>query len=145
MPSPTPTTVLVFRESMRAVLFHKCDLLGGNLRVMLLDGSYRPAVSHKLSALRSCEVSGKGYEAGGASLKGCRIEETRRGLCFYADDATWKSATITAKYAAIHDGTTAVCVTDLNDGELVSSTNAPFIVRWNPDGIFEWETEFEEE
>ncbi len=77
------------------------------------------------------EVSGTGYTAGGAALT--EITPTSSGTTAYVDfgDATWSSATITARGALIYNATDsnkAVAVLDF--GADKTSTNGDFTVQF---------------
>jgi len=77
------------------------------------------------------EVSGTGYTAGGAALT--EVTPTSSGTTAYVDfgDATWSSATITARGALIYNSTDsnkAVAVLDF--GADKTSTNGDFTVQF---------------
>jgi len=77
------------------------------------------------------EVSGTGYTAGGAALT--EVTPTSSGTTAYVDfgDATWSSATITARGALIYNSTDsnkAVAVLDFGADKV--STNGDFTVQF---------------
>jgi len=77
------------------------------------------------------EVSGAGYNAGGAALT--EITPTSSGTTAYVDfgDATWSSATITARGALIYNATNSnKAVAVLNFDTDKTSTNGDFTVQF---------------
>jgi hypothetical protein len=90
------------------------------------------------------EVTGTGYTAGGATLAGKTITYTgaTNKITLDANDATWSSATITARVAVVYDAQTGVATTEplicyqLSDAD-ITSTNGTYTVSWNANGIAE--------
>lgn len=77
------------------------------------------------------EVSGTGYTAGGMELT--EVTPTSSGTTAYVDfgDATWTSATITARGALIYNATDAnKAVAILDFGADKTSTNGDFTVQF---------------
>mgnify|MGYP001091941012 CR=1 FL=1 len=91
----------------------------------------------------SSQVTGTGYTAGGATLSGVTLNESSGTVTFDANDVSWASSTITAKYVVIYDDTATnkdiLGFVDLNTDSgsaTVSSSNGTFTVQWNASGIF---------
>ena len=84
------------------------------------------------------EVTGAGYTAGGQTIANKAVTTDDSGSLgvFDADDLTWPSSTITARYAAVYDetaGNRLICLIDF--GESYASSNDNFTIRWNAAGI----------
>jgi hypothetical protein len=84
------------------------------------------------------EASGAGYTTGGAIISNLVVtqDNVNNKAVFDADDVTWSSSTITAKYAVLYDvtqGTNLIACFDF--GSDYSSSNGNFTVQWNASGI----------
>ena len=117
------------------------DLLSDVLRVILVastatpsqdDWAYFGDVTGELS-------TASGYTALGASLTNKTLTYTASTnvIALDADDVSWSSATIQARYAVVYDSTASgsPLLSYVDFGETVSSTNGTFQITWNSGGI----------
>jgi hypothetical protein len=124
------------------------DLDSDTIVCVLLTSSYTPGrTTHSTWAdMSAAEVAtGGGYTAGGEALANKAVSHSSGTVTFDADDVSWSSATITAKYAALvkraggslASGDLLVAYVDLDTGGgSVTSTASTFAVAWNAAGIF---------
>jgi hypothetical protein len=120
------------------------DWLSDTIKVALLNSSYVPSQdTHKLfSEVDSREVTGTGYTAGGATLAGKTLTYTAgtNVNMFDANDTTWATSAITARYAVIYKSGTAAATSPLlgyvDFGANVVSNNGTFTITWATAGIF---------
>ena len=113
------------------------------IRCMLLTSSYTPDqdAHDYLDDVRSYEVSGTGYTADGEALttKAINVVGASNEIRLDADDVTWTSSTITARYAVVYkdtgtDGTSPlICYVDFESDQ--ESSNGDFKITWASDGI----------
>ncbi len=114
------------------------------IKVMLLTSSYTPNqdTHDYLDDVVANEVSGTGYTAGGATLanKSATYDTATNVTILDADDTTWSTSTITARYAVIYDaspGTNAtrplIAYVDFTSDQ--SSTAGNFTLTWDATGI----------
>jgi hypothetical protein len=115
------------------------------IKVALLTNSYTPDQdSHDyFDDVSTYEVSGAtGYTSGGATL--ANKTNTYNGgtntIVLDADDVTWSSSTITARYAVIYDASPATNATRpligyVDFGSDQSSSNGNFTITWDATGI----------
>lgn len=115
-----------------------------HIKVMLLTSSASPdQETWEDKADVTNEVSGTGYTSGGAELTNKSISESTKVTTFDADDVTWSSSTITARYAVIYDDTPTYdtdkkLIAYIDFGEDKSSENGDFTLQWDADGILTW-------
>ena len=85
------------------------------------------------------EVSGTGYDAGGAEATTKAVTEATKVTTFDADNVTWSSSTITARYSVLYLSTgtagTSYLIGYANFGEDKSSSSGDFTVAWDASGI----------
>lgn len=114
------------------------------IKVALLTNSYTPDqdVHNYYDDVNSFEVSGTGYTAGGLTLqnKTNTYNTSNNVITLDADDVTWSSSTITARYAVIYDATPATDSTKpligyVDFGADQSSSNGNFTITWDSTGI----------
>lgn len=114
------------------------------IKVALLSSSYTPNQdTHDYwDDVSANEVTGTGYTAGGATLanKSASYDAGTNVVKLDADDVTWSSSTITARYAVIYDDTPATDATKPLIGYVdfvtdQSSNNGNFTITWDSDGI----------
>lgn len=115
------------------------------IKVALLAQAYNPDQDgHQVwSDVSDHEVTGTGYTAGGATLsnKTVTYDGTNNVTVLDADDVTWGSSTITARYAVIYDDAGAannekVLMGYVDFGMNQASTNGNFTLTWDAGGIF---------
>jgi len=119
------------------------DLDTDTIKVMLLDDNHsQNQDAHEfIDDVSANEVSGSGYSAGGGTLanKSVTQDNTDNEGVFDADDLTWSSSTITARYAAIYKDTGTpgtspiVCIIDFGSDK--SSSGGNFTLQWASEGI----------
>lgn len=113
------------------------------IKVMLCTSSYSPNQdTHIYKSSVTNEVTGTGYTAGGATLAGKTItyDSATNVTVLDADDVTWASSTITARYAVIYDDAGAsdaakVLIGYVDFGSDQSSTNGNFTLTWDATGV----------
>lgn len=115
------------------------------IKVALLGQAYTPNQdTHQVWAdVKANEVTGTGYTAGGATLgnKTVTYDAANNVTVLDADDVTWASSTITARYAVIYDAagaddTERVLMGYVDFGMNQASTNGNFTLTWDAGGIF---------
>lgn len=88
---------------------HSLDYLSNTIKVALLADTYTPAqdTDEFWSDVSAHEVSGTGYSAGGATLanKTVTVNAGANKVVLDADDVTWTSVTVTARYAVVYKDT----------------------------------------
>jgi hypothetical protein len=131
--------------SLIAKAFNKeVDFDTDTIKVALLTSSYTPNqdTDDYWNDVSSYEVSGTGYTAGGATLASKTVTYTSgtNVTKFDADDVSWTSSTITARYAVIYDSTgtasTSALIGYVDFGANQSSSSGTFSVVWDAAGIF---------
>lgn len=120
------------------------DILSDTIKVMLCTSTYSPNQdTHEFKSDVTNEISGTGYTAGGSSLANKTLTYTgaTNKTTFDADDTTWSSATLTARYAVIYKdtgtGSTSPLIAYIDFVSDQTSTNGNFTIQWNASGIFE--------
>lgn len=122
----------------------KIDVAGDTIKCALLTSSYTPNIdTHDFFDDLTNEVSGTGYTAGGASLttKTWTLNTSLDKFVFDADDVSWPTSTITARYAVLYKSTgtasTSPLIMIFDFGGNQSSLASEFKIVWNSGGIFE--------
>jgi len=113
------------------------NLTTDTVKVALLTSSESPAAEDETFS-NTNEVSGTGYTAGGATLTNPTVtqDDTDDEGVYDADDVTWSSSTITARYAVIYNTTVADDIMAYIDfTEDKSSSSSDFKIEWNAEGI----------
>jgi len=133
-----------FGLAFLAMLNKEIDWEADTIKVMLCTSSFTPdqdTMDYQDDITN--EVSGTGYTAGGATLANASIGYTgaTNVVKLDADDLTWETATITARYAVIVDTTPGSSSTNpvlgyVDFGEDKSSSGGDFTIQWNADGVF---------
>jgi len=138
-------TSLMYGLGFKAVFNKEVKLCDGNVNVALCTSDYTPNQdTHDYFNDLTNELStGDGYTAGGATLANTTVSYTAgtNVFAFDADDTTWTTASITARYAIIYYDaagvTTDSALLSYQDfGEDITSTADDFKITWNADGIF---------
>lgn len=116
------------------------DLVNDDVKVALLSNAYTFNPDHNVFAdVSANEITGTGYTAGGNSLTGKTVtqDNTNDKAVFDADDVSWTSATITARYAVLYDNTLATkdLIGVVDFGGDVSVTNGNLTIVWSANGI----------
>jgi len=132
--------------SVIAKAFNKeIDFDTDTIKVALVTSSYTPNqdTHDYFDDVSSNEVSGTGYTAGGNTLANKSVTYTSgtNVTKFDADDTSWTSSTITARYAVIYDASpgsnaTRPLIAYVDFGSDQSSSNGTFSIVWDAAGIF---------
>jgi hypothetical protein len=131
--------------SLIAKAFNKeVDWDSDTIKVALLSSSYTPNqdTDDYWNDVSSYEVTGTGYTAGGVTLSNKSLTYTSgtNVTKFDADDVSWTSSTITARYAVIYDSTgtasTSALIGYVDFGSNQSSSSGTFSIVWDSAGIF---------
>jgi hypothetical protein len=114
------------------------------IKVALLNNTYTPDqdAHNYYDDVAAYEVTGTGYTAGGLTLanKTNNYNSSTNVIVLDADDITWASSTITARYAVVYDATPATNATRpligyVDFGSDQSSSNGNFTITWDSTGI----------
>lgn len=128
----------------KAIFNKEVDWDTDTIKVALLSSSYTPNqdTHDYFDDVSTYEVTGTGYTAGGATLatKTNNYDTATNTLVLDADDVTWASSTITARYAVIYNASPGTNATRPLIGyiDLVSdqaSNNGNFVIEWDASGI----------
>lgn len=136
--------VTFYNDFKRALLAGQVDLDGGaTVKCALLDSTYTPDIdAHDFfDDVDAAEVSGTGYTAGGATLGGLAVTQDSpndQGV-WDANDVTWSTSTITARYAVLYISTgtasTSRLIGYIDFGANKSTSAEDFTISWDPTGI----------
>ena len=134
----------LYGQFLSQALNKEIDWDTDTIKVALLTNAYTPDqdVHNYLDDVVANEVSGTGYTAGGNTLanKTNSYNSGTNVITLDADDTTWSSSTITARYAVIYDATPATNATKpligyVDFGSDQSSSNGNFTITWDATGI----------
>jgi hypothetical protein len=137
-------TSKAYENLAKNIFAKKVDWTGDTIKVALLSSAYTPnqGTHAFFSDVSASEVTGTGYTAGGATLatKTSTLDTTNKVVVLDADDVTWASSTITARYAVIYDASGGSAATNALIGyvDLISdqaSNNGNFVIQWDATGI----------
>ena len=130
----------IYNRFFANLMNKEVDLEADTIKVALLTSSYTINKDHNTwSDVSANEVSGTGYTAGGATLanKSVTQDDTNDQATFDADNVTWSSSTITARYAVLYDSTLTnddlIAIFDFGSDK--SSSNGDFTLQFSSDGI----------
>jgi hypothetical protein len=134
-------TAKLYSKGFESMLNKEVDLDTDTVKVLLTTSAYTPnQTTHKYKSSVTNEVSGTGYTAGGATLTSKTVGTSGLTFTFDADDVTWATSTITARYAVFYVATgtdstsTLLCYWDLGSDQISSSGN--FTLTISGSGIF---------
>jgi hypothetical protein len=135
----------LYGQFLSQALNKEIDWDTDTIKVALLTNSYTPDQdSHNyFDDVSTYEVSGAtGYTSGGNTLtnKTNTYNSGTNTIVLDADDTTWSSSTITARYAVIYDASPATNATRpligyVDFGSDQSSSNGNFTITWDSTGI----------
>jgi hypothetical protein len=134
----------LYGQFLSQALNKEIDWDTDTIKVALLTNSYTPDqdAHNYLDDVIANEVSGTGYTAGGNTLanKTNSYNSATNVIVLDADDTTWSSSTITARYAVIYDASPATNATRpligyVDFGSDQSSSNGNFTITWDATGI----------
>lgn len=134
----------LYGQFLAQALNKEIDWDTDTIKVALLSNAYTPDqdAHNYLDDVVANEVTGTGYTAGGATLanKTNSYNGATNVITLDADDVTWSSSTITARYAVIYDASPATNATKpligyVDFGSDQSSSNGNFTITWDATGI----------
>lgn len=134
----------LYGQFLAQALNKEIDWDTDTIKVALLSNAYTPDqdAHNYLDDVVANEVTGTGYTAGGATLanKTNSYNGATNVIVLDADDVTWSSSTITARYAVIYDASPATNATKpligyVDFGSDQSSSNGNFTITWDATGI----------
>ena len=134
----------LYGQFLSQALNKEIDWDTDTIKVALLTNSYTPDqdAHNYYDDVVANEVSGTGYTAGGNTLanKTNTYNSGTNVIVLDADDTTWSSSTITARYAVVYDATPATNATKpligyVDFGSDQSSSNGNFTITWDATGI----------
>ena len=134
----------LYGQFLSQALNKEIDWDTDTIKVALLTNSYTPDqdAHNYLDDVVANEVSGTGYTDGGNTLanKTNSYNSGTNVIVLDADDTTWSSSTITARYAVIYDASPATNATRpligyVDFGSDQSSSNGNFTITWDATGI----------
>ena len=140
-------TVTIMRRAMPKLSNGTLDLDTQSIKLALttsvqaLTDDFAGASTDCRYADLTAEVVGTGYTAGGTALANVTWTRSAATVTFDADDVSWATSTITARYGVLYaDGATnkdiiAYFLLDSAPAD-VSTTAGTFLVSWNASGIF---------
>lgn len=137
-------TALLYGSFPAKLANKEIDFDSDVIKVALCTSTYTPAQdTHDYFNDITNEVVGTGYTAGGATLANKTVGYTAgtNTQKFDADDTSWATSTITARYAIIYDSTPGTAATNpligyVDFGADVISTAGTFLITWDAAGIF---------
>ena len=134
----------LYGQFLSQALNKEIDWDTDTIKVALLSNAYTPDqdAHNYLDDVIANEVAGTGYTAGGNTLanKTNSYNSATNVITLDADDTTWSSSTITARYAVVYDATPATDATKpligyVDFGSDQSSSNGNFTITWDATGI----------
>ena len=134
----------LYGQFLSQALNKEIDWDTDTIKVALLTNSYTPDqdAHNYLDDVIANEVTGTGYTQGGNTLanKTNAYNSATNVIVLDADDTTWSSSTITARYAVVYDATPATNATRpligyVDFGSDQSSSNGNFTITWDATGI----------
>jgi len=136
-------TAYWYGNAMVKVFNKEIDWDTDTIKVALLTSSYTPDqdAHDYFDDVSANEVSGTGYTAGGETLANKTITYTgaTNVMKLDADDVTWSSSTITARYAVVYEDTgtpsTSPLLLYVDFGQDFSTSGGNFTITWNASGI----------
>ena len=139
-------TALVYGKAMEglvsATAARRVDWVGDTIKVMLCTSSYTPDQdAHDFKDDITNEVTGTGYTAGGVTLASKTLTYTGASNKEVLDaaDASWTTATFTARYAVIYKDTgtagTSPVLAYVDFGADQTVTAGTFTIVWDADGL----------
>jgi hypothetical protein len=134
----------LYGQFLSQALNKEIDWDTDTIKVALLTNSYTPDqdAHNYLDDVIAAEVTGTGYTQGGNTLanKTNSYNSATNVIVLDADDTTWSSSTITARYAVVYDASPATNATRpligyVDFGSDQSSSNGNFTITWDATGI----------
>ena len=123
-----------FGDLSNADVTVKCLLMSSSASISQEDWETLTDVNNDTN-----EVSGDGYDAGGAEVTTKAVTEATKITTFDAADVTWTSSTLTARFEVLYLSTgtasTSYLIGYADFGEDKSSSSGDFTVQWDDSGI----------
>lgn len=142
-------TFTVYGAAIEGLAKGSIDLDTDTFVATLHSSSYTPSsdADDTWSDIKTTELStGSGYTAGGVALTSVSVTRSGATVTFDADDVSWTSSTLTAKYVVITkraggsladaDLLLGYAQLETGGGGTVSTTNGTLAVNWNASGLF---------
>jgi len=133
---------VIYNAFKKNIMNGSIDLDTDTIKVMLTTSTYEPSQDNDTYMNQvTNEVTGTGYTAGGATLANEAVtqDNTDNEGVLDADDVTWSTSTITARYAVIYKSsgasTTSPLICCIDFGADKSSSGGNFTISWNAEGI----------
>ena len=133
---------VIYNAFKKNIMNGSIDLDTDTIKVMLTTSTYAPNQDNDTYMNQvTNEVTGTGYTAGGATLANEAVtqDNTDNEGVLDADDVTWSTSTITARYAVIYKSsgasTTSPLICCIDFGADKSSSGGNFTIQWNAEGI----------
>lgn len=143
-------TTTVYGNFVKQALNKEIDWGSDTIKVALVTSSYTPSQDNHdyWDDVSSNEVAnGNGYTTGGATLANATVTYTggTNVTKLDADDVSWTSSTITARYAVIYNTTPGSAATNpviayVDFGSDQSSSSGTFAISWDSAGILTFTT-----
>ena len=132
----------LYNSFKKKIMDGSIDLDTDTIKVALTTSTYSPSIdNHTWFSDITNEVTGVSYSAGGVALanKSVTIDNTNDWAYWDADDTSWTTATITARYAIIYKST-GVAATSPLIGYIDFATDkladgGTFLITWSATGI----------
>ncbi|NDF35596.1 MAG: hypothetical protein EB154_07055 [Nitrosopumilaceae archaeon] len=134
----------LYGQFLSQALNKEIDWDTDTIKVALLSNAYTPDqdAHNYFDDVVANEVTGTGYTQGGITLanKTNTYNSATNVIVLDADDVTWSSSTITARYAIVYDASPATNATRpligyVDFGSDQSSSNGNFTITWDATGI----------
>ena len=134
----------LYGQFLSQALNKEIDWDTDTIKVALLSNAYTPDqdAHNYFDDVVANEVTGTGYTQGGITLANQTntYNSATNVIVLDADDVTWSSSTITARYAVVYDaspGTNATrpLIGYVDFGSDQSSSNGNFTITWDATGI----------
>jgi hypothetical protein len=134
----------LYGQFLQQALNKEIDWDTDTIKVALLSNAYTPDqdAHNYFDDVVANEVTGTGYTQGGNTLanKTNTYNSATNVIVLDADDTTWSSSTITARYAVVYDASPATNATRpligyVDFGSDQSSSNGNFTITWDATGI----------
>lgn len=139
-------TAKMYGSFLQKALNKEIDWDTDDIKTALVTSTYTPDQdTHDYwNDVSANETSGTGYTAGGESLvnKTMTYDSGTNKIKLDADDVSWTSSTITARYAVLYNNSPSAASAKpllgyVDFGQDESSSNGTFTIAWNASGIFE--------
>jgi hypothetical protein len=134
---------MIPNSAKKKLLSAGIDLVNDTIKVMLLTSTHTSNADTQefLSDVNTNEVTGTGYSTGGITLANKTVTQDNTGDLgkFDADDVSWTTSTITARYAVIYKSTgvasTSPIISIIDFGSNQTTSAGTFLIQWNASGI----------